>query len=128
MPLNPARLASSKVAPTTGGLFQLPSVSTASSVLPTFQPGFMREKNVPAEMEVNLEVEGQVMPVLFAVKLVSKWVDDAVVAVVVVVVVVVVVKDHTLSNGNAAVEQQCCTCARDPHFDCDMFSVNWVAP
>ena len=87
----------------------------------------MREKNVPAEMEVNLEVEGQVMPVLFAVKLVSKWVDDAVVAVVV-VVVVVVVKDHTLSNGNAAVEQQCCTCARNPHYDFGIFSVNWMAP
>lgn len=42
---------------------------------------------MPAEMDVNLEVEGQVMPVLFAVKFVSKWVDGEVVAAVVVVLV-----------------------------------------
>jgi hypothetical protein len=39
--LKPAVLASSKVAPTTGGLFQEPSVGVASNVLPRFQPGLI---------------------------------------------------------------------------------------
>jgi hypothetical protein len=65
MLLKPALFASSKVLPTTGGLFQLPSVSTASSVLPTFQPGFNFSKKAPAEMAENFEVEGHFTPVPF---------------------------------------------------------------
>jgi hypothetical protein len=46
-------------------LFQLPSVSTASSVLPRFQPGFNFSKKVPAEIDENFAVAGHFTPVLF---------------------------------------------------------------
>lgn len=69
MLLNPALFASSNVLPTTGGLFQLPSVSTASSVLPTFHPGFSFAKKVPAEIDANFELEGHFTPVPFVAAL-----------------------------------------------------------
>jgi hypothetical protein len=54
---------SSNVLLTTGGLFHDPSVSMASRVLPTFQPGLMLAMNFVAEMEAKDEVWGQVIPV-----------------------------------------------------------------
>ena len=56
---------SSNVLATTGGLFQDPSVSTASSVLPRFQPGFRAEKKVWAVTGVKEVVVGHFTPVLF---------------------------------------------------------------
>lgn len=47
--MKPAALASSKVAPTTGGLFQEPSVGTASNVLPKFHPGLIAATQFAAE-------------------------------------------------------------------------------
>jgi hypothetical protein len=47
---------SSNVLLTTGGLFHDPSVSMASRVLPTFQPGLMLAMNFVAEMEAKDEV------------------------------------------------------------------------
>jgi hypothetical protein len=60
---------SSKVEPTTGGLFQDPSVSVASRVLPRFHPGLIASKNLPAETGEKDEVEGHFIPVLFPVLL-----------------------------------------------------------
>jgi len=54
---------------TTGGLFQDPSVSTASSVLPRFQPGLRAAKKEGAEREVKEVVGGHVeLVVLFPVR------------------------------------------------------------
>jgi hypothetical protein len=66
-PLYPDFLMSSNVAATTGGLFQLPSVSIASSVLPTFHPGLMLAKNFAAVMVAKDELEGHVTPVLLPI-------------------------------------------------------------
>lgn len=41
------------------------TVSTASNVLPRFQPGLRAAKNFDAVMELNFAVEGQVTPVPF---------------------------------------------------------------
>jgi hypothetical protein len=58
---------SSNVLSTTGGLFQLPSVGIASSVLPTFQPGLRAARKAEAVIDVKDELEGQVTPVALPV-------------------------------------------------------------
>lgn len=54
--MKPAAFASSKVEPTTGGLFQSPSSSTASSVLPRFHPGFKAATKDEAEIDLKIPV------------------------------------------------------------------------
>jgi hypothetical protein len=106
MPLNPAFFASSKVAPTTGGLFQLPSVSTASSVLPRFHPGLILSKKLPAEMAVNFEVLGHVTPVPFVAGK-CQCVNSEVLK--------LCLSKRTLSSSKSAIKQQCCSRVRNPH-------------
>lgn len=69
MDLYPDFWTSSKVEGTTGGLFHEPSVSTASSVLPRFQPGLSSSKNLLAEIGAKDDVGGQMTPVLLPVLL-----------------------------------------------------------
>lgn len=54
--MKPAALTSSKVAATTSGLFQSPSVSIASRVFPRFHPGFKAATKADAEMGVKVPV------------------------------------------------------------------------
>jgi hypothetical protein len=65
-------LTSSNVLPTTGGLFQDPSVSIASRVLPKFQPGLIAVKNSWAVIALNGAEEGQVTPVPFCAETLRK--------------------------------------------------------
>ena len=54
--MKPAALTSSKVAATTGGLLQSPSVCVASRVFPRFHPGFKADTKADAEMGVKVPV------------------------------------------------------------------------
>ena len=54
--MKPAALTSSKVAATTGGLFQSPSVCVASRVFPRFHPGFKAATKADAEIGVKVPV------------------------------------------------------------------------
>lgn len=54
--MKPAALTSSKVAATTGGLLQSPSVCVASRVFPRFHPGFKAATKADAEMGVKVSV------------------------------------------------------------------------
>jgi hypothetical protein len=87
-------LASSKVLPTTGGLFHDPSVSTASRVLPRFQPGLILSKNDPADIGLKDVVEGHFTAVPFPVLLpgfVQHWSQY--------MIIELKRETHTLSNG-----------------------------
>jgi hypothetical protein len=74
MPLKPAAFTSSNVVATTGGLFQEPSVSTASRVLPRFQPGLMFAKN--ADAEIGVKVPGHVAPPVGVAEAVDLMVEE----------------------------------------------------
>lgn len=56
MDLKPFAWIAAKTEATTGGLFQLPSVGTASSVFPKFQPGFSCAKAADAVIGVKVPV------------------------------------------------------------------------
>lgn len=98
--MKPAALTSSKVAATTGGFFQSPSVGVASRVFPRFHPGFKAATKADAEIGVKVPVHVFTLDVEAAEEL---FITDELVSTDVVGIVLVLTLDATVFCSRVAI-------------------------